>query len=92
MKKFLKISLLSVLGLVIVIGVLMWLEFGPLVKGAMSAEKLDDGLYYMEYKGDDGFDKVIEQGGFESADLMAGDTILLMRRWICCEARVMANR
>ena len=56
MKKWLKISLLSVLGLIIVAGVLTWLEFGPLVKGAMSAEKLDDGLYYMEYKGDDGFD------------------------------------
>jgi len=70
MKKWLKISLLSVLGLVVVAGVLMWLEFGPLVKGAMSVEKLDDGLYYMEYKGDDGFDKVIEQGGFDSADMM----------------------
>ena len=70
MKKWLKISLLSVLGLIVVVGVLMWLEFGPLVKGAMSAEKLDDGLYYMEYKGDDGFDKVIEQGGFDSADQM----------------------
>ena len=45
MKKWLKISLLSVLGLMVVAGVLMWLEFGPLVKGAMSAEKLDDGLY-----------------------------------------------
>lgn len=71
MKKWLKFSLLSVLGLILVAGILMWLEFGPLVKGAMSAEKLDDGLYYMEYKGDDGFDKVIEQGGFDSADKMA---------------------
>ena len=34
MKKWLKISLLSVLGLMVVAGVLMWLEFGPLVKGA----------------------------------------------------------
>ena len=75
MKKWLKISLLSVLGLIIVVGVLMWLEFGPLVKGAMSAEKLDDGLYYMEYKGDDGFDKVIEQGGFDSADMMVSHII-----------------
>ena len=56
MKKVIKVALFSVLGLVIVFGVLMWLEFGPLVKGAFSAEKIDDGLYYMEYKGDDGFD------------------------------------
>lgn len=61
MKKVIKMALLSVLGLVVVFGVLMWLEFGPLVKGALSAEKIDDGLYYMEYKGDDGFDKVNEQ-------------------------------
>ena len=56
MKKGLKITLLSVLGLVIVAGVLVWMEFGALIKGANSCVKLDDGLYYMEYQGDDGFD------------------------------------
>ena len=80
MKKWLKISLLSVLGLIVVAGVLMWMEFGPLVKGAMSAEKLDDGLYYMEYKGDDGFDKVIEQGGFDSADMMVSYIIEILSK------------
>ena len=68
MKKALKIVLFSVLGLIVVAGVLMWLEFGPLVKGALSAEKLDDGLYYMEYKGDDGLHGLIESGGGESAE------------------------
>ena len=71
MKKVLKIALLSVLGLLILVGVLMWMEFGPLVRGAMSCEKLDDGLYYMEYKGDDGFDGLMAKGGFESADQLA---------------------
>ena len=47
MKKFLKISLLSVLGLILVAGVLTWIEFGPIIQGALSAEKLDDGMYYM---------------------------------------------
>ena len=70
MKKIIKVALLSVLGLLVVFGVFMWMEFGPLVKGALSAEKMDDGLYYMEYRGDDGFDKLIAQGGFESADQM----------------------
>lgn len=70
MKKVIKVALFSVLGLVVVLGVLMWMEFGPLVKGAMSAEKMDDGLYYMEYRGDDGFDGLMAQGGFESADQM----------------------
>ena len=78
MKKVLKVALfalISVLGLILIAGVLMWMEFGPLVKGAMSCEKLDDGLYYMEYKGDDGFDGLMEQGGLESADQLAGYAI-----------------
>ncbi len=70
MKRIIKVALLSALGLVVVFGVLMWMEFGPLVKGALSTEKLDDGLYYMEYRGDDGFDGLMAQGGFESADQM----------------------
>ena len=75
MKKVIKVALFSVLGLVIVFGVLMWLEFGPLVKGALSAEKIDDGLYYMEYKGDDGFDGLMAKGGAESADQMVSYVI-----------------
>ena len=57
MKKAIKIILWSLLGLVVLFGVYAWTLFGPLVKGAMSVEKLDEGLYYMEYKGDDGFDE-----------------------------------
>ena len=72
MKKGIKIALLSVLGLVIVSGVLVWMEFGALIKGANSCVKLDDRLYYMEYKGDDGFDGLIAKGGFEKADDMVG--------------------
>ncbi len=72
MKKGLKITLLSVLGLVIVAGVLVWMEFGALIKGANSCVKLDDRLYYMEYKGDDGFDGLMAKGGFEKADDMVG--------------------
>ena len=71
MKKKVKILALSVLGLVIVAGVLVWMEFGPLVKGAMSAEKLDDGLYYMEYKGDDGFKELMERGGCNDVSVLA---------------------
>ena len=72
MKKGIKIALLSVLGLVIVLGVLVWMEFGALIKGANSCVKLDDRLYYMEYKGDDGFDGLMAKGGFEKADDMVG--------------------
>ena len=80
MKKVLKIALFSVLGLVVVFGVLMWLEFGPLVTGALSAEKMDDGLYYMEYKGDDGFDELMTRGGFEGADQMVSYIIEYLSR------------
>lgn len=75
MKKALKITLLCVLGLVIIAGVLVLIEFGPLMKGAMSCEKLDDGMYYMEYEGDDGFDELMAEGGFESADQLASYAI-----------------
>jgi predicted choloylglycine hydrolase len=75
MKKALKIALFSVLGLVILFGVAMWMEFGPLVKGANSCVKLDDGLYYMEYKGDDGFDGLMALGGIAKADQLAGYAI-----------------
>lgn len=68
MKKVFKIALYSVLGLVAVFGVLTWLEFRPMVKGALSAEKLDEGLYYIEYKGDDGFDALMAKGGGASAN------------------------
>ena len=71
MKKGLKIALLSVLGLVIVAGVLVWMEFGPLVKGAMSCEKLDEGMYYMEYEGDDGFDELMKRGGCANINVLA---------------------
>lgn len=75
MKKILKIILFGVLGFIVIAGVLMWLEFGPLVKGAMSCEKLDDGLYYIEYRGDDGFEELIRRGGFGSADQLASYAI-----------------
>ena len=45
MKKILKIVLWSLLALTLLFVIGAWAQFGPLVKGAMSAKKLDDGLY-----------------------------------------------
>ena len=67
MKKAIKILLWSLLVLVTAFGVLVWAQIGPFVKGAKSVVKLDEGLYYMEYKGDDGFAALIESGGGRSA-------------------------
>ena len=75
MKKALKIVLFSVLGFIVVTSVMMWLEFGSLAKGAMSAEKLDDGLYYMEYKGDDGVDEFMKAGGAKNAQELSAHII-----------------
>ena len=72
MKKAIKIILLVILVLVVIIGVGAWHTFGPLVKGAQSVEKLDEGLYYMEYRGDDGFDELMRRGGGESAQVLSG--------------------
>ena len=67
MKKLLKITLLCILGLIVAVCVCVWSAFGPMVKGAMSVVKLDDGIYYMEYEGDDGFDEFLEKGGAKNS-------------------------
>jgi len=72
MKKVLKTTLWVLLGLIVAIGVYSMILFGPLVKGAKSVQKLDEGLYYMKYKGDDGFAGLIEQGGGRSSGEIAG--------------------
>lgn len=40
-----------------------WIMFGTLVKGALSVEKLDEGIYCYEFKGNDGFDGLLKRGG-----------------------------
>lgn len=72
MKKVLKITFLAFVGLLIVFGVYAWSLFGSLVNGALSVKKLDERFYYMEYKGDDGFAELLQNGGAESADALVG--------------------
>lgn len=48
-----------------------WSMFGQKVKAAQSVQKLEDGLYYMEYEGDYGFDAFLEKGGASSEAAMA---------------------
>lgn len=45
--------------------------FGEKVTAAQSVKKLEDGLYYVEYKGDYGFDTFLENGGASSEVAMA---------------------
>ena len=71
MKKVLKITLLSVLVTIVIAGICVWMEFGTRIQGAMSVQKVDDGLYYMEYRGDDGLEGLLAQGGFEDNTQLA---------------------
>lgn len=43
-----------------------WWLFGSFLKAANSIEQLEDGLYAMEYSGDDGFDDFLARGGAAS--------------------------
>lgn len=62
---------------VLLVGVIVvlagaWSMFGDKIKAAQSVRKLEDGLYYMEYDGDYGFDAFLENGGAASETDMAG--------------------
>ena len=72
MKKILIIVLWSLVALTLLFAIGAWAQFGPLVKGALSVKELDDGLYYMEYKGDDGFDELMARGGGKTSAEVAG--------------------
>ena len=67
MKKTFRIVLFTILGLLLGRFVYAGIVFGPFVRGAKSVMKLDEGLYYMEYRGDDGFDGLMENGGGRNA-------------------------
>lgn len=66
MRKSIKVALCCALGLVVAATIYVWITFGSLIKGAISVEKMDDGLYYMEYKGDDGFDELMADASGKS--------------------------
>lgn len=72
MKKAVKIILLTLLALTVLGVAGAYLTFKPMIKGAQSVRKLTEGLYYMEYRGDDGFDALIAQGGGQSASELVG--------------------
>ena len=52
--------------LLVIIAVGAWAMFGTMLTAANSIEKLEAGLYSMEYSGDYGFDDFLEKGGAKS--------------------------
>lgn len=76
MKKYRGIKIiLTVVAIVLFVALTAtWILFGTQLQAAMTIRKLEDGLWSMEYKGDYGLDKFLEQGGAKS-DSELGDYI-----------------
>ena len=74
LSKAMKIVLLAVAAVLVVVLAGAWSMFGTQLTAANTIEKLDDGLWSMEYKGDYGFDGFLDQGGAAS-DAAMGDYI-----------------
>lgn len=70
-KGILKWTCLAVFVLLIIIITGAWVMFGTFITAANSIEKLEDGLYSMEYIGDYGFDEFLEKGGADSDSALA---------------------
>ncbi len=57
-----------------------WEMFGTFIQAANSIEKLEDGLYAMEFAGDYGFDGVLAQGGAKSDGEVADYLVSFLSR------------
>ena len=77
----------AVLLIVFIIGA--WLLFGNFIKAAGTIQKLEDGLYSMEYNGDYGFDDFLAKGG-ASSDSAVADYLVgyLSRGFVQVESNV----
>ena len=70
-KKVLLILLIVILLIVLIFLAGAWSIFGEKIKAAGTVKEIDENLYYMEYKGDYGFDAFLEQGGASTTAEMA---------------------
>jgi len=64
--RVLKIALIAIAVVLVVVLAGAWSMFGTQLTAAGTIEKLDEGLWSMEYKGDYGFDEFLAQGGAAS--------------------------
>ena len=80
LKKTIIIIVSILLILIISAGIMGYITFGDLINSASSIKKLEDGLYYMEYKGDYGFEEFLNQGGAESENELADYLINFMSK------------
>ena len=64
----------------VILAACTWYLFGSFITAANSIEKLEDGLYAMEYTGDYGFDEFLVQGGAASDGEVAGYLVSFLSR------------
>ena len=72
MKMTTKTIVAGLFALALLSGGSAWAQSDPKETAAMSVRLLDEGLYYMEYKGDDGFAGLMASGGGRSAGELIG--------------------
>ena len=77
-KKAILIIFSIILASIIALSAILAFVFGDKIKAANSVEKLDDGLYYMEYEGDYGFDKFLSDGGAKNQGDVANYVIFFL--------------
>lgn len=70
-KKIVLIVLSVIVVLAGILAIVGWSMFGEKITAARSVKKLEDGLYYMEYSGDYGFDEFLKKGGASTDEEMA---------------------
>lgn len=70
-KKIRNIVLITLLVFILLILGGTWSLFGTEIKAMNTITELEEGLYYLEYEGDYGFDEFIREGGADSDEKMA---------------------
>ncbi len=65
-KKAILITVAVILTATITTGILGYIVFADKLSAASSVQKLEEGLYYMEYEGDYGFEEFLDDGGASS--------------------------
>lgn len=70
-----KLVLLIILALFLAVLLTAVALFWPVIRSAVSVERLEDGLYAMKYSSDYGLDDFLEQGG-ASSDLAVADFVI----------------
>ena len=70
-KLILGVILLVIIAVIVFFLAFIKITFGDELKAISTIKKLDEGLYYMEWKGEYGFDEFLREGGADSDSRMA---------------------